>query len=101
MDEALKKESPEDHRIYTDLGTIYASMNRLDLAEENLRKAAVLDPGPDSYLSCAAILERRGKLQDAIAYLKLFLEKSKEGETPRIKKARAALEAWEKRLKGT
>jgi arylsulfatase A-like enzyme/Tfp pilus assembly protein PilF len=99
MDEALKKEYPGDHRVHADLGTIYASMNKLDLAEENLRKAAELDPGPESYLSYSAILERRGKLKDAITYLKLFLDATKEGETPRITKARQALTEWERRLK--
>lgn len=100
MDEALKKEYPGDHRVHADLGTIYASMNKLDLAEENLRKAVELDPGPESYLSFSAILERRGKLKDAITYLKLFLETSKEGETPRIVRTRNVLAEWERRLKG-
>jgi arylsulfatase A-like enzyme len=99
MDEALKKEYPGDYRVHADLGVIYASMNKLDLAEENLRKAAELNPGPESYLSCSAILERRGKLKDAISYLKLFLDNTKEGETPRTTKARRALAEWERRLK--
>jgi tetratricopeptide (TPR) repeat protein len=100
MDEALKKEYPEDSRIYADLGTIYASMNRLDLAEENLRKAVELAPGSEAYLSYSAILERTGKLKDAVTYLKLFLDNTKEGDTPRIIKARTVLAEWERRLKG-
>ena len=99
MDEALKKEYPEDHRIYADLGVIYVSMNKLELAEENLRKAVELNPGPDSYLSYSAILERGGKLKDAITYLKLFIDNTKEGDTPRITKARNVLAEWERRLK--
>jgi len=100
MDEALKKEYPEDSRIYADLGTIYASMNRLDLAEENLRKAVEIAPGSETYLSYSAILERTGKLKDAVTYLKLFLDNAKEGDTPRIIKARTVLAEWERRLKG-
>jgi arylsulfatase A-like enzyme/Tfp pilus assembly protein PilF len=99
MDEALKKEYPDDPRVHADLGTIYASMNKLDLAEANLRKAAELKPGPEAYLSYSAILERTGKLKDAITYLKLFLDTAKEGDTPRIIKARNALAEWERRLK--
>ncbi len=100
MDEALKKEYPDDSRVHADLGVIYASMNKLDLAEENLRKAVELNPGPESYLSYSAILERTGKLKDAVTYLRLFLENTKEVNTPRITKAREALVDWEKRLKG-
>ena len=99
IDEALKKEFPGDRRIYADLGTIYTSMNKLDLAEENLRKAVELDPGPESYLVYSAILERMGRLEDAISNLKLFLETTKEGETPRTRKARAALAEWERRIR--
>ncbi len=99
MDEALKKEYPGDARVHADLGVIYASMNKLDLAEENLRKAAELNPGPESYLACSAILERTGKLGDAITYLKLFLETTKEGESPRVVRARKALAEWEDRIK--
>ena len=70
-------------------------MNKLDLAEENLRKAVELKPGPDAYLAYSAILERMGRLEDAVANLKLFLETAKEGDTPRTRKARAALAEWE------
>ena len=100
IDEGLKKEYPDDPRVHADLGVIYASLNKLELAEQNLRKAAELKPGPDSYLAYSAILERTGKLKDAIAYLKLFIETAKEGESPRIIKARKALAEWERRIKG-
>jgi tetratricopeptide (TPR) repeat protein len=99
MDEALKKDYPADPRVHADLGVIYASMNKLGLAEDNLRKAAELNPGPESYLACSAILERTGKLTDAIAYMKLFLETTKEGESPRVVRARKALAEWESRIK--
>ena len=99
MDEALKKDHPGDYRVHADLGVIYASLNKLDLAEENLRKAVELKPGPDAYLAYSAILERMGRLEDAVANLKLFLETAKEGDTPRTQKARAALAEWERRIR--
>ncbi len=99
MDEALKKDYPGDYRVHADLGIIYASMNRLDLAEENLRKAVELNPGPETYLGYSAILERMGRLEDAVVHLKLFLESTKEGDTSRTRKARAALADWERRIK--
>jgi arylsulfatase A-like enzyme/predicted Zn-dependent protease len=100
IDEALKKEYPKDFRIYKDLGVIYTSLKKLDLAEENLKKAVELSPSPDTYLSYAAILGRVGKLADAITYLKLYLENTKEGDTPRKLSAQKALTEWEKRVKG-
>lgn len=100
LDEALKKEFPKDFRIYKDLGIIYTSLKKLGLAEENLKKAVELSPSPETYLDYAAILERVGKLNEAITYLKLYLENTKEGETPRKITARKALAGWEKRVKG-
>jgi len=99
IDEALKDENPKDFRIYQDLGVIYTSLGRLERAEENLSKAVQLNPSPESYLNYAVILERVGKLPEAVKYLRLYLEKTPEGETPRKAEARAALAAWEKRLR--
>jgi arylsulfatase A-like enzyme/tetratricopeptide (TPR) repeat protein len=99
IDETLKKESPNDYRIYQDLGIIYTSLDKLDLAEENLKKAVELKPSPETYLNYAFLLERVGKLPEAIRYLKLYLEKTPEGETPRKKDARRALADWERRIR--
>ena len=96
--EELKAESPGDYRIYGDLGIIYTNMGKLDLAEENLKKAVELRPSPDAYLNYAAILERLGRLEEAITYLKLYLEETPEGETPRKGQARRALANWEQRV---
>ena len=97
--ETLKKEFPEDYRICQDLGVVYTSLDKLALAEENLKKAVELAPFPETYLSYSAILERVGKLEEAIIYIKLYLENTKEGETPRKIQARKALADWEKRLR--
>jgi arylsulfatase A-like enzyme/Flp pilus assembly protein TadD len=99
IDEALKGESPKDYRVYQDLGVIYTSLGRLEPAEENLAKAVELKPSPESYFNYAVILERVGKLPEAVKYLRLYLEKTPEGETPRKAEAREALAAWEKRLR--
>jgi arylsulfatase A-like enzyme/predicted Zn-dependent protease len=99
IDEALKKESPKDYRIYQDLGVIYTSLGKLDQAEENLKKSVELNPSPETYLNYAVILERAGKLPEAINYLKLYIEKTPEGETPRKTNARKALAEWERRLR--
>ena len=98
IDEELKKQLPDDFRIYLDLGIIYSNMGRLDMAEENLRKALELNPSPDAHLNYAVILEKMGRLKEAVANLKQYLAKTKEGDTPRKRNAQKALEEWEKRI---
>jgi arylsulfatase A-like enzyme/Flp pilus assembly protein TadD len=99
IDEALKKEVPDDIRLLQDLGVIYGGLGRWDLAEENLRKAVELQPSPETWFNFASVLEQAGKLADAVRYLKLYLEKTPEGETPRKANARKALADWQRRLK--
>jgi arylsulfatase A-like enzyme/Flp pilus assembly protein TadD len=100
MDEAFKKEYPQEAKVYIDLSVIYTALGRLELAEENIRKAVALDPSFDNHHRCASILGRRGKFEDALAQMRLYLKKTQEGETPRKKRAREALAEWERRLKG-
>jgi len=95
----LKEESPADFKIYSDLGVIYTSMGNLDLARENLKKAVDLNPSPETYLNYSAILERVGDLKEAIRYLKLYLETTLEGDTPRKQNAQRALSQWERRIR--
>ncbi len=95
----LKKEYPNDYRIYSDLGIVYNSLGNYEMALENLKRAVELKPSPDSYLNYSAILERVGNLKAAIHYLKLYLANTPEGDTPRKIKAREALAQWERKLK--
>jgi tetratricopeptide (TPR) repeat protein len=99
MDEALKKEYPNDPKIRTDLAVIYTALGKLDLAEENLRKAIALNPSPENHHRLASLLGRMGRFEDAVAQMKLFLKKTREGETPRKAKARDAVAEWERRIK--
>jgi Flp pilus assembly protein TadD len=78
---------------------IYAGLGRWDLAEENLRKAVELQPSPETWFNLASVLEQSGKLVDAVRYLRLYLEKTTEGETPRKANAHKALADWERRAK--
>ncbi len=100
MDEALKKEYPEDPKICTDLSVIYTALGRLDLAEENLKKAVALNPSPENHHRLASLLGRLEKLEDAVGHMKLYLKNTKEGETPRKARAREAVTEWERRIKG-
>jgi arylsulfatase A-like enzyme/Flp pilus assembly protein TadD len=99
IDEELKAQSPDDARLRQDLGVIYAGLGRWNLAEENLRKAVELQPSPETWFNLASVLEQSGKLAEAVLYLKLYLDKTTEGETPRKANARKALADWERRSK--
>lgn len=98
IDEALKAEYPDDPRLLQDLGVIYAGLGRLDLAAENLSRAVELQPAPETWYNLASVLGQAGKYADAVRYLRLYLEKTKEGETPRKATARKALAEWERRV---
>ena len=95
----LKEKFPDDYKIYSDLGVIYNSIGNTELAYENIKKAVELNPFYETYLSYAAILERRGDLREAVRYLKLYLENTSEGETQRKIGTRNTLAAWERKLK--
>ena len=101
IDEALKAEFPDDPRLLQDLGVIYAGLGRLDLAEKNVRKAVEVQPTPETWFNLASVLEQSGKLTEAVRYLRLYIEKTTEGETPRKANARKALVDWERRSKAT
>jgi arylsulfatase A-like enzyme/tetratricopeptide (TPR) repeat protein len=100
MDEALKKEYPEDPKICTDLSVIYTALGKMDLAEANLRKALALSPSPENQHRLASLLGRMGRFSDAVIHMKLYLKDTNEGETPRKARAREAVAEWERRIKG-
>jgi arylsulfatase A-like enzyme/Flp pilus assembly protein TadD len=95
----LKSEYPNDYKIYEDMGIVHASTGNFEASLENFRKAVDLNPSPETYLNYAVILEKVGNLKEAIRYLKLYLENTPEGDTPRKIDAQKALAQWERRLK--
>jgi len=95
----LKNEHPDDYQVYQDMGIIFASMGNLEKSCENFKKAVSLNPSPMTYFNYALILEKAGNLEEAIHYLKLYLENTPEDNTPRKIFAQKALAQWERKLK--
>jgi len=95
----LRKEAPDDYRVYSEMGIIYSSLGEMVLAQENFKKAVDVNPSPETYLNYSAVLERVGDLKEAIRYLKLYLQITQEGNTPRKREAERALADWERRLR--
>lgn len=68
--EEAKKLNPNDSALLTDIGTLYLAVGETDKADENVSKAVMLKP---DYMPAikerSLILERRGKIEDAIILL--------------------------------
>jgi len=95
----LKNENPNDYRVYEDIGIVFASRGNLEKSLESFKKAVDLNPAPETYLNYAVILEKAGKIKEAVYYLKLYLENTTEGSTPRKNNAQKALAQWQRKLK--
>jgi len=95
----LHEEYPEDAKIFSGLGLVYNSIREFDKAKEYLKKAMELDPSPKSYLDYAIIIGGNGDLEEAVRYIKLYLETTQEGDTPQRRRAQQALAEWQKRIK--
>jgi len=97
--ESLKIEYPDEHRIYQYLGITYGNMGEFDKSIENLERAISIHPTPLAYSNLAVALRKRGDLEKAIYYLKLYLENAQGEDEKRIKEARNELIIWENLLK--
>jgi len=95
----LKEEFPEDSVIYREIGILYDSMGDLEKAREHLSKAVELNPSPNTYFNYAVVLEKSDQLAEAVRYMKLYLETTREGDTQRKNQARQALIQWERRIR--
>jgi tetratricopeptide (TPR) repeat protein len=95
----LKEEYPDDPIIWRDMGIMYDVLGDLDKAKEYLKKAVELNPSPNAYFNYAVVLERSGQLEEAVKYLRLYLETTQEGDTEEKKRAKRVLTLWEARLR--
>lgn len=95
----LKEEYPNDPMIWRDIGIMYDVLGDLEKARENLKKAVELNPSPNTYFNYAVVLERSGQLKEAVHYLKLYLETTREGNTEEKERAKRVLALWEARLR--
>lgn len=96
---SLKKDYPDDYEIYQDLGIAYGYFGDTTQSIENLEKAVSLHPSPLAYFNLAVAMEKVGKLEEAVRYLKLYLENPEGEREESISRARAELQNLEKILK--
>jgi len=61
---------------YNNLGIIYTSQKKYDLAEEQFKKAIEIDPEyKTAYMNVGVVYDRQGKLQKALDMYKIVVEK--------------------------
>lgn len=93
--EALAQRSPERPHLQFTLGILREETGDLEGAEKAYRREIGLRPDAlPAYLNLAALLEKRGRKQEALEQLKLALDHAPEG--PQAEKIRGAVAALEK-----
>jgi arylsulfatase A-like enzyme/Tfp pilus assembly protein PilF len=94
----LKKDYPDDSEILQDLGIAFGYVGDVSRSIENLEMAVSLHPNPTAYYNLAVGEKKVGNLEEAVRYLKLYLE-NPEGESQEtIDTARSELRILEARL---
>jgi arylsulfatase A-like enzyme/Flp pilus assembly protein TadD len=95
----LVEDYPDDHEIRKELGIAYGATGDISRSIEHLETAVSLHPDPLAYLNLAVAMRKVGKLEDAVRYIKLYLENPKGESEESIARARAELQALERSLR--
>lgn len=95
----LKEDYPDDHEILQDLGIALGYVGDISQSIENLEKAASLHPNAVTYYNLAVAKKKVGNIEDAVRYLRLYLEDPEGEPEDSINAARAELKNLETKLK--
>lgn len=96
--EKLKENYPDDYEVLEELGIAYGYAGDLEQAIENLSKSVELHPTPLACLNLAVAYRKKGDLQKAVKYFKLYLANSKGESKEKIDRVRKELAFLEKQL---
>lgn len=97
--QSLRRDFPDDYEIYQDLGIAYGYAGDITQSIENLEMAISLHPNPVSYINLAVAMKKVGKIEDAVRYLRLYLENPAGEKEETIKNAKVELQKLEKILR--
>ncbi len=95
----LKEDYPDDWEILQDLGIAFGYAGDISRSIENLEEAVRLHPNPVAYYNLAVGEKQVGNLEEAVSYLKLYLENPEGEQEETIEIARAELKSLEDALK--
>lgn len=99
MFETLAADFPDDYEVWQNLGIAYGYMGEIDKAAQSLEKAIVLKATPTAYFNLAVAKKKQGHIEEAIKYLKLYLDNSAGEDAEKIRSARYELLTLEKSLR--
>ena len=95
----LKTEYSRDASIFKEMSEVYKAIGQQGLAKDSLKAAIDLKPTSDMYYDYAFLLEKEGQLEEAVVWLKKYLDTSHKKDSPRWKNAQSSIIQWQKRLK--
>jgi arylsulfatase A-like enzyme/Flp pilus assembly protein TadD len=95
---SLKVHYPKDFRIYQNLGITYGNTGDLEKSIENLKKAIELRPTALAFFNLGVALEKIGRIEEAVRYLKAYLRTTSEGDTARKRMVQEKVARWEKEI---
>jgi len=93
---SLIEDFPEEQAFYQYAGIAYSYLGEFEPAIRHLEQAVAIRPTPVGFFNLAVACEKSGRLQDAIKYLRLYLENSGGESEINVRKARAELDRLEK-----
>jgi arylsulfatase A-like enzyme/tetratricopeptide (TPR) repeat protein len=94
----LTQEFPTDGQAWQLLGVTYAMIGDFDKAIDNLKQVLYIKPMPQTFYYLAMSYKEKGDLAESIRYLERYLEDPKDEPAPRVRNARAGIEAMRKAL---
>lgn len=96
--EKLKENYPDDYEVLEELGIAYGYAGDLDQAISNLSRSVELHPTPLACLNLAVAYRKKGDLQNAAKYFKLYLANSEGESKEKVDRVKRELAFLEKQL---
>jgi arylsulfatase A-like enzyme/tetratricopeptide (TPR) repeat protein len=93
----LIEDFPEEQAFYQFAGIAYSYLGEFEPAIQYLEQAVAIKPTPVGYFNLAVAFEKSGRLQEAMKYLRLYLDDPRGESEINVKKARAELARLEKK----
>ncbi len=96
----LIEDFPEEQAFYQYAGIAHTYLGEFEPAIQYLERAVAIQPTPVGYFNLAVACEKRGKTDDAVKYLRLYLADTRGEKEANIRRARAELARLEKPAPG-
>jgi len=95
----LIEDFPDEQAFYQYAGIAYSYLGEFGPAIQYLERAVAILPTPVGYFNLAVACEKNGRLDDAVKYLKLYLDDPRGESEVNVRRARAELGRLEKQAR--